>query len=394
MLITPQTVSVKWYPKLKKYYLEQGYFPYEHLKYFDCDIQHLHPNSNYDVVIQCDYCDKIFKRPYYLHNQHRKRSACKKDCCDLKICQQQKLEDANMIKYKTKYTLGSKEVIEKSSITVKINKQIRLSEIVHNFLESNEHINPIDLENDILELDYNSKIRYICSNHAEYGEKQITPLSMQLGHDCFHCQIDKKKHSYEFVKEKFEEMDFLLVDTEYKNASTPLKFICKHHPNITQEKTISKVLDGHGCKYCFYERRTGENNNNWKGGVSPLHNLLRGKIGKWKKDSLKNYDFKCAISGQASNNLEVHHIYSFESIIKETLDELNFPLYSKISEYSGEELKMIETVLLEKHYKHGLGAPLLPNIHSLFHNIYGKGSNNQSQFTEFKYNYLNGEFDL
>ena len=394
MLITPQVISVRWYPKLKKYYIEKGYSPYEHLKYFNCNILDLHPNSTYLVKIKCDFCDKDFKRSYYLHNQHRNRSVCKKDCCNSKVCQQQKLEEANMIKYQTKSTLSIKEVIDKSSYTINKNKQIRLQTIVSDFLETHKHINTINLERDVDELDYNSKIRYFCSNHMDYGEKFITPLSMQLDHDCFHCQIDKKKHSFDFVKDKFEEMGFLLVDAEYKNSNTPLKCICKNHPEITQEKTISKILEGHGCKYCFYDGKKRENNHNWKGGVSPLHNFLRAKINNWKKDSLKYYDFKCVISGQKHSRLEVHHIYSFESILKETLNELTLPIYSSVSEYSDDELKMIEQLLVDKHNEYGYGVPLLPDIHALFHNIYGKGNNTQEQFTEFSTNFISGKYDL
>ena len=61
--------------------------------------------------------------------------------------------------------------------------------------------------------------------------------------------------SYDEVNKAFEERNMTLISTEYKNAHTPLEYVCQKHP----EKGIQKIkytdIKRHKtkCPYCMYE---------------------------------------------------------------------------------------------------------------------------------------------
>lgn len=97
MLIVPQKVNVKWYPKKKKYYELKGYIFTKMDDYFECDIEDLTKGSDVQVKIQCDYCGKIFSRSYNDYNSKRRKSIIEKDCCC--DCIQIKAEESLLLKY-------------------------------------------------------------------------------------------------------------------------------------------------------------------------------------------------------------------------------------------------------------------------------------------------------
>lgn len=62
------------------------------------------------------------------------------------------------------------------------------------------------------------------------------------------------KHSYEFVKEQFEQRGYKLLSTEYINSHQKLEFICSKHPNEIMKVNLNHLMNGKGCKRCGYER--------------------------------------------------------------------------------------------------------------------------------------------
>ena len=89
----------------------------------------------------------------------------------------------------------------------------------------------------------------------------------------------------------------------------------------------------------------------------------------------------------------IHHLYSFDNIVINTLEELKLPIYENISNYTDIELKQIINKCLEIHYKYPLGKCMKEEYHKLFHKYYGYGKNVPSQFDEFLIRFFNGEFD-
>ncbi|HIH62772.1 MAG TPA: hypothetical protein HA283_00595 [Nanoarchaeota archaeon] len=187
------------------------------------------------------------------------------------------------------------------------------------------------------------------------------------------------------------ERNFTIINISDNKTDGQLDFICNKHPNLGIQSTkIRNIIEHYGgCKICSYDSRREENSYLWKGGISSLHNYLRCKINSWKIDSLKKYNYKCAISGQ-NEQLEIHHIYPFNKIINDTLIELNLVLKYQISDYSKEELKLIEEKCLELHYKNGLGIPLLPELHKSLHMLFGKSDTDITHINQLIENIRNG----
>lgn len=113
-------------------------------------------------------------------------------------------------------------------------------------------------------------------------------------------------------------------------------------------------------------------------------------IQEWRQDVLTKYNHKCALSG-VSENLEVHHLYSFNLILKECLVELQLD-NKNLYEITIDELSSIRT-LIDKRHTIDLGVPLSKELHKLFHSIYGNRVNTEQQFLEFKTRYFDGEFN-
>lgn len=206
--------------------------------------------------------------------------------------------------------------------------------------------------------------------------------------------ISKKTREDEnIVNDAFLRCDYIKLE-DYINRKTPIKFICKkHYDKGIQETTYAVVRQySSGCKYCRYEKISGENQHNWKGGISDLSSHLRSKTYFWKVDSFEHYGYKCVLTNLGID-IELHHTYSFSSMINDTLKELNIPVFECVNKYSDKELELIENKCTELHYKFGYGVPLNMEIHKLFHKIYGKHNNTPEQFEEFKSRFLNGEFE-
>jgi len=140
----------------------------------------------------------------------------------------------------------------------------------------------------------------------------------------------------------------------------------------------------------FGSKRIGSLNPNYKGGISALYQELRRNLKQWKIDSIENGNYQCFLTKKRFD--DIHHLYSFDNIVKDTLNETGLPLYEDISFYSNEEIKLLVNKCLEIHYRHPLGVCLEEKYHSKFHEEFGYGGNTEEQFYEFLNNYYNGKY--
>lgn len=225
----------------------------------------------------------------------------------------------------------------------------------------------------------------------EYGVHSILLLDRVR-----ESSIKARKYTFDFVKETFENKDLVLIDDEYVDCQTPLKCYCLIHKEKTLKEPLMISLENilrrdSGCKYCGYERNSGEKNYRWKGGITSLSRYLRDFLKEWKLDVFKYYNFRCTITNEKSNELEVHHVISSNSIIQKIIADLNFPIYKNVGEYSSNQLEMIKEAYMDSHNVY-MGVILKAEVHKLFHTIYGYGNNTPEQFEEFKINYINGVY--
>jgi len=157
--------------------------------------------------------------------------------------------------------------------------------------------------------------------------------------------------------------------------------------------SVSRIVRGvaKGVNNPMYgSNRIGSLNPNYKGGITNIVNELRRNINQWKLDSAESCNYICIFSGKRFDN--IHHLYSFESIVRDTLNETGLPLYKNISLYTQEELQQLINKCLEIHYRHPLGVCMQEKYHMKFHMEFGYGSNTEEQFYVFLDNYYNGKY--
>jgi hypothetical protein len=140
----------------------------------------------------------------------------------------------------------------------------------------------------------------------------------------------------------------------------------RHHSEESKEKNRLKHLGKIGAnkglhiqtntgRTHFKKGQTiGENNVNWKGGVTPIHNQIRSSIESklWIHSVFARDGFTCQKTGQKGGKLTAHHILNFSSH-----PELRFAIDN--------------------------GITLSVESHELFHKIYGRKNNTREQLEEF-----------
>lgn len=259
-------------------------------------------------------------------------------------------------------------------------------------IENIRHYIKLNRENvELVSTEYinaHEKLIFKCLIHDE--EFNMNWANFKVGHGCSICSYELKL-TIPIIKQKIIDMErdkeVELVSTEYIGANDILIFKCLIH-NEEFNMKWANFRCGSGCPICAIEKISGENNWNWKGGITPLYRHLRNKIQSWKIDSFKKYNYRCDITSSNKNCL-IHHLYPFSIILQETISTINLPIYKEINKYTEIELKSIEDKCLELHYKYGLGVCLCKEVHEEFHKIYGKKNNTREQYEEFRINKIN-----
>ena len=232
----------------------------------------------------------------------------------------------------------------------------------------------------------------ICGNkfQSTFGNFQSTT------HKCPECAIKatqlQQSFTKEFVENYLHQEGYELL-SGYINCDTDLKLKCPEGHIFYMDFYHFKNR-GQRCKVCFkLSGRCGENSGTWKGGITKLQHSMREFIKDWVKESLKQSDYKCQITGK-NGKLNVHHTYQFRNILEETLLELDLELKSDIGDYSQDELIKMKELIRQKHIDYDCSFVMLETIHKLFHKTYGFKNTTREDIDNFKIRYLNGEFNL
>ena len=211
-------------------------------------------------------------------------------------------------------------------------------------------------------------------NHFNRGQNRCPKCGKELSRKA------KYKYNYESVKEILSKKGYTLLDKEYISCETPMKCMC-NKGHVFYVRLSDFLYSNEGCKKCAIERNSGKNHWNYKGGESEVIDYFRKHIKDWKVEVMKKYKNKCYLTDSKSDCV-VHHIKSFNTIINESLEALNLPLYRKINEYSTSDFDKLKELVLTKHEVSN-GVLLQRKVHNKFHSIYGKGNNTKEQFNDF-----------
>ena len=113
-----------------------------------------------------------------------------------------------------------------------------------------------------------------------------------------------------------------------------------------------------------------------------LYNYIRQRLVPWRNKVREEHDYTCEITGSRSN-IVVHHIRSFNLLLEECFDILNFPIYDDFSLYTQEQLDYFMESFLELQELYGAYVCISESVHKKFHKQYGYGDNTLEQWNEF-----------
>ena len=120
--------------------------------------------------------------------------------------------------------------------------------------------------NNVLYIDYRTKIKIICPIHGEFEQIPATHLQ---GIGCKKCGVEKRasKRRFtinDFIKEanKVHKDLYDYSNVNYKNAYTSIEIFCKKCKNKFIQKPYSH-LAGHGCPKCNLGVLTGWSKTYW-----------------------------------------------------------------------------------------------------------------------------------
>ena len=233
----------------------------------------------------------------------------------------------------------------------------------------------------------------------DYHIYEISCNTYRQGIRCGYC-CGKKVHKYDSLEHMNPEIsqywsnkNEVSADQIYFGTSKKYWFKCPNGKHEDNYKQVRELLRGKCiCTECYLESLGGENSSNWKGGITSLNMFLRGSIESWKRDTMRRYNYCCDVTG-VERNFQIHHLTGFGKIVDNFIKEYNIDVKVNIGEYTKEELSYLRNTFEEYHNSYGLGVLMHKDVHTLFHNIYGKddGDNTPEQYYEFKNKYINKE---
>lgn len=201
----------------------------------------------------------------------------------------------------------------------------------------------------------NIPLDYIC----ECGnEASITFKMFIKGQRCYTCRNEKigasKRHNYDYVSNFFKENGCELLETEYKNSQTFLKYVC--NCGDVHRIKFSHFRRGVRCYNCGIKKNTGKNNHNYNPNLTIEERIIGRKYTEypeWRKSVYERDKYACQCCGDnRGGNLVAHHLDGYGWCKERRTDVTN-------------------------------GVTLCNDCHKDFHSMYGKKNNTETQYSEW-----------
>lgn len=166
------------------------------------------------------------------------------------------------------------------------------------------------------------------------------------------------------------------------------EFIKQNWSKMSDEELAESV--GHSLFSTAVKRRSM--------GLTHLKTPSYNKIGKylranqsgWRRKSVELNSGKCILTG--ADKYEVHHLMGISTIMIPLLEEMSIE-GRDLGELSEKEREILVERFQKEIDKYPLGVCLRPDVHYLFHKIYGKKNNTPEQFYEFQEDFKKGKYN-
>lgn len=211
----------------------------------------------------------------------------------------------------------------------------------------------------------NTELRYMCPMGHEMTTS-LVKFNLLDSNKCARCS-NKEKHTIEAVRIIFAERDFILLDSEYTNASSPLLYQCTC--GNASKMSLSNFRKGQNCHLCKGDKISkatkGKNNVFWDFELGEEERIKNRRIEGYNQWVLEVYvkdEFKCVLCGDEENGIHAHHLDGYHWCGERRIDPTN-------------------------------GVTLCVLHHRYFHSLYGNQNNTENQFDDYKYRFYSGEFN-
>jgi hypothetical protein len=211
-------------------------------------------------------------------------------------------------------------------------------------------------ECELLEKEYKNnrtKMRYKCNCE---NISEITFNNFRLGKKCRKCS-GSEKHTFQYVKQYFKNHKCKLLETRYKDIDTLIKYEC--HCSRISKITFYKFKKGQRCKKCGNEKqkRFGKKNHMW--------NPDKTDEEREKERNLNVTKYK-----KWRTSVFIRDKRTCQKCFKKSR-QINAHHIESWS--SNKKLRFIKSN----------GITFCTNCHIEFHKKYGKGKNNKQQLKEY-----------
>ena len=327
-------------------------------------VDDLPSGSNEMINCECDYCGQKFQRMYMTIHRERQCGNYKLSCGKPE-CLRKRIEDTKIIKYGTTSQI---EICRQNNSKIGRNIKFTIDDFVREFDKHNLDI-VFDLIQDTDRLLVTDNIPYICRNHAEKGV-QYTSLDV-IRNRIYCCRYGgfeataQKQSTVDIADAQkiCDERGYTLLTQRITSVDSTIEYICNQHPNYGIQTTTLYGMTHYdcNCRLCAMQKISGENNWNWRGGLTSKNESDRKtwQYKEWRQSVYQRDNFTCQCCGRNSNevSLNAHHILNF-------------------SDY--EDLR----------YDVDNGITLCEECHSInypnsFHSIYGVSNNTKEQLDEY-----------
>lgn len=225
------------------------------------------------------------------------------------------------------------------------------------------------------------EIEILTKYYSNIPKEEFLKMLPKRTDDAIVCMAMKLNvKSYQYLNEKYsdEEKQFIIDNHQYMTDYELSKALNKPLSGIQEQRRKLGI-------YYLNKDYSGYEN---------IIKFLRGHIQEWKNKSLEDCNYQCVLTG--SKDFQIHHLYSFNMIVKETfeiLEQKGLLKTNNIEDYSKEELDGVLKIFLEIHNNYPLGVCVRNDIHDLFHKIYGSGGNTEIQWELFVADYKQHKYD-
>lgn len=185
------------------------------------------------------------------------------------------------------------------------------------------------------------KVKYIALCGHE-NEMPYNKFKAGAGRICAKCS-KSIRYELDYVQEVFEQNDCILLEEEYINCKTPMRYIalCGHEAFITFDVFQNAPSATRRCRDC-HKHSYNE--------VPVERNFTAMK--EWRKKVYANDGYACVACDRRRDDLNAHHLDSYDISKEGRLDVKN-------------------------------GVTLCSRCHISFHQAYGFGGNSKAQFEKW-----------